>query len=259
MDTQHYFRPNTLRALIPVAGLLLAACSTTTAASSSSPTTAPAPEPARIRAAVVDTMVAFELNQQIEELELKLLERDMQLGNLEESLEDARGAIVRAMARAPAIASRAEAASAMAEAEIELEALAGRSEAVGMPEIQQARDLLELGTAAHLEENYGGARYFGIQARTIARAGKVRLDKGRNGALREGEALFALPLPLSSTARSNIREGPGTNFRILFTVENGTPLEGYSYVDQWIWVVDDQERSGWIFRTLASRGDLGGS
>ena len=234
---------------MPVAGLVVAACSS---AATSSPT--PTSAPVRV---VIDTMATAVLNQQIEELELQLLERDMQLGSLEEKLDDARGAIVRAMARAPAVASRAEAASAIAEAEIELESLAARDGASGMPEIDQARDLLELGKAAHVAENYGGARYFGNQARSLARSGGIRLDKTRSGARRDGEALFALPLPLRATSRSNIREGPGLNFKILYTVEIDTPLLGYSYVDQWIWVVGDEQRSGWIFRTLASRRDHG--
>jgi SH3-like domain-containing protein len=44
---------------------------------------------------------------------------------------------------------------------------------------------------------------------------------------------------------------------VLFTVESGTALTGYSTVDQWVRVADEGGRSGWIFVTLVGRRDVG--
>jgi uncharacterized protein YgiM (DUF1202 family) len=53
--------------------------------------------------------------------------------------------------------------------------------------------------------------------------------------------------------RGNVREGPGTNFSIAFAVEAGAGLTGFSYTDDWVRVVDDAGRGGWIFRPLVAK------
>ena len=64
---------------------------------------------------------------------------------------------------------------------------------------------------------------------------------------------FALPLRLQTTGRANVRDGPGANYKVLFTLEGGAAIVGYSYVDQWVRVKDDNDRSGWIHQTLIGR------
>jgi SH3-like domain-containing protein len=65
--------------------------------------------------------------------------------------------------------------------------------------------------------------------------------------------VFALPLRLETVSRSNVREGPGAGYAVVFTLETGAPVIGYSYADQWVHVGDDGGRSGWIFETLVGR------
>ncbi len=45
---------------------------------------------------------------------------------------------------------------------------------------------------------------------------------------------------------------------MLFTVDAGTPLVGYSYTEQWVRINDDEGRDGWIFHNLVtSLGESG--
>jgi SH3-like domain-containing protein len=54
---------------------------------------------------------------------------------------------------------------------------------------------------------------------------------------------------------SNVREGPGLNFDILFTLQADAPLMGLAYKNQWVRVRDDRGRSGWIFHALVRGSD----
>src|SRR5947199_235423 len=65
------------------------------------------------------------LEQRAARLELKVLEQEAQVDELQSRLDDARHEVVRAMAKLQSLATRAEAASGMAEAEIAREAAGG--------------------------------------------------------------------------------------------------------------------------------------
>jgi uncharacterized protein YraI len=236
------------RAVYPVlAASLLAGCA---------PSAPDPPPPARDTTAgrsVVETVTVRDpdLEQRVAGLELRLLEREAQVEELQAKLDDARQEVVRAMARFQTLASRAEAASAMAESEITLQSLrAGPQEA---PEITQARELMKLAAAEFNKQNYGGTVYLASQAKALVGAGGERLASGAHASLRPGEVLFALPLRLQITSRSNVREGPGANFPVLFTAEGGTRLIGYSLADRWVRVSDEAGRSGWILQSLVGR------
>jgi SH3-like domain-containing protein len=71
--------------------------------------------------------------------------------------------------------------------------------------------------------------------------------------MRKGEVPFALPLRLQTAGRANVRDGPGAGFKVLFTLETGVPIVGFSYVDLWVRVKDESDRSGWIHQTLIDR------
>lgn len=197
------------------------------------------------------------LDQRVARLELRLAERDAQIEDLNARLDEARQEVVRAMAKLQTLASRAEAASAMAEAEIAVQALRAAAGAQPGPDVQQAVALLQQGSAEFSKQNYGGALYLANQAKSVAGAGRSRLGGVDRPALRPGEAPFAVPLRLRAAARGNVREGPGAGYRVLFTVEPGAALTGYSTVDQWVRVADEGGRAGWIFVTLVGRRELG--
>lgn len=195
------------------------------------------------------------LEQRVARLELRLVERDAQLEDLQARLDEARQEVVRTMAKLQTIASRAEAASAMAEAEIAIQSLraAPGAEAEGGVDLAQASALLQQASAVFGKQNYGGALYLANQAKSLAGVGRSRLGGAGRPPLRPGEVSFAVPVRLQATARSNVRDGPGAGYRVLYTVESGAGLIGYSHIDQWVRVGDDSGRAGWMFLTLAGR------
>ena len=244
-------------ALCSAFGVSLAAC-----AGGTPPATPPA-TPAPEIVVVVDTVEVPaepdpELEQRVATLQLQLFEGAAQVADLQRELEAARQEVVRTMARSQTLASRAEAASAMAEAEIGVQAV---SEAAGDEEVAeavQARQLLALSTTEFADENYGGAHYLASQARRVARAGEYRLTSGEQGDRQPSERLFALPVPLETVRRSNVRTGPGLGFRVLVTLDPMTPVVGHSYTEQWVRITDDEGRDGWIFHDLVTSRREGG-
>jgi uncharacterized coiled-coil protein SlyX len=193
------------------------------------------------------------LEQRVARLELRLLERDAQLEELQTRLDEARQEVVRAMAKLQTIASRAEAASAIAEAEIAVQALRAAAASQPATDLAQATTLLQQASAEFAKQNYGGALYLANQAKRVAGAGRSRLgDEGR-GTPRPGEVPFAVPVQLQATAHGNVRAGPGSGYKVVFTLDPGAALTGFSYVDQWVRITDESGRGGWIFLSLIGR------
>lgn len=184
-------------------------------------------------------------------LELQLLERNAQIASLTSQLNDARQEVVRAMARLRTLATRAEAASGMAEAELAVQSLRGKADRAA-PELAQAQQLLDLSSAEFNDENYGGALYLANQAKAFAKEAETRVAGAQDLAPRPGEVVFAIPVPLKVVSRANVREGPGTNFAVLFTLDAGVPVLGHSYTSDWVRVVDENGRAGWITRNLVT-------
>jgi len=187
-------------------------------------------------------------------LELQLLARDAQIEDLQTRLEDTRAEVVRSMAKLQSVASRAQAASAMAEAEVALQTMRSGISGDPPPEISQVNRLVKQSSTEFDKQNYGGALYLANQAKTAASGYRGRLGMSR-GEARPGETLFAVPIKLKTSAKGNVREGPGTNFAVSYSAEPNTPLTAFSYADEWIRIADENGRSGWIHRTLVSRPD----
>lgn len=232
-----------------IALLLLAAC-----AKGAPSAPAPAPDSTARKVVRVDTVRTRdpELEQQVTRLELQLLGKDAQMEDLQARLEEARLDVVRTMAKLQTVATRAEAASAMAEAELAVQSLKNTPGAQVTPETSQAALLLQQSTAEFNRQNFGGALYLANESKNVAATGKGRLAAGDRTA-RSGEVMFAVPVSLVTTSRGNVRDGPGTRFAVLYTVDNGTALTGYSYLDDWVRVRDEAGRAGWVFQGLISR------
>lgn len=146
----------------------------------------------------------------------------------------------------------------MAEAEIGVEALTAADGNGEVPEAARARRFLELSTTEFADENYAGALYLASQARSVARAADFRLTNLDQGDRQPSEVLFALPVPLETVRRSNVRTGPGLTFRVIVTLDPGTPLVGRSHTEMWVRITDDQKREGWIFHDLVASRRGGG-
>jgi len=189
------------------------------------------------------------MEEKLAELQLHVLEQETQIRELQKKLDEAIAEVVRAKAKLHSVESKAETASTMAEAEIALKALEARmtgkekgSEAV------QAEQLLKTSAREFEKQNYGGALYLVNQAKGFIKAGEARLKSQEH--VRAGEVFFAAPLALRVLRTGNVREGPGLNFKVLFTLEKGTPLVGHSRKGQWVRIEDQKGQAGWISYTL---------
>lgn len=209
----------------------------------------PDPPPAPIIQRVTDTVVVKdpELQRQVDRLELRLAEKDARIEELESRLGAAQSEVVRMLARAQGTATRAEAASGIAEAELATQSPRGASGA----DVAQAKKLLRQGTEAFNSGNYAGAVYLANQAKALV--APARRAAVADLPARAGEKTFASPVRFRTARRANVRAGPGAGFRVLFTVQAGAALTGYSYTEQWIRVADESGRAGWISRELLSQ------
>ncbi|MFQ5961753.1 MAG: SH3 domain-containing protein [Candidatus Methylomirabilales bacterium] len=196
-----------------------------------------------------------ELKEKVATLQLRLLEKETQNRELQKKLDEAIQEVVRAKAKLHSLESKAEAASVIAEAEVALKALKANTGEEEGSEVTQAEQLLKMSAREFKKQNYGGALYLTGQAKGLIKMGAARVRSREKIPMRAGEVLFALPLPLQVRRTSNVREGPGLGFEVLFNLEQGTRLIGYSYKDQWVRVKDENGRGGWIFHMLVDRKD----
>lgn len=246
-----------LALVVAATTLLTVACSSGRSASANPPVPvatgrATSGVPTNRERVVHDTVRDTILERRNARLEMALLEKEGQIDDLESRLDEARGEVVRALARLQTVANRAEAASGIAEAEIALQSLKGGASSPRIPETARIVDLVKQSSVEFDKQNYGGALYLAGQAKALVASARARLGTTDRTVTRPGETAFALALRLKTTSRGNVRGGPGTNFAVLFALEPGASLTGYSFVDDWIRVSDDGGRSGWISRSLVA-------
>lgn len=211
----------------------------------------------RVDTVTVEAEGRAELEERVARLQLRLLERDAVIEELRRSLDAQRQEVVRNMAKLQNQASRAEAASGMAEAELAIQALAEISDdGADSDEYSRAQLLLRQASAAFERTNFGGALYLANEARVAAASGSTRIAGLRSDGPRTGEVSFAVPVPLTTLQRSNVREGPGLGHAVSVTLDEGARLTGLSYTTEWVrvsWTDDGSE--GWIFHALVVSAD----
>lgn len=245
-----------MRVTLVILAAALAACG-----SHQPPPAAPAPAPAPAPVAVEPppVLIAPEtvtvtvrdpaLEREAFRLRMTLLERSAQLADTDRRLGEATTEVVRQMARLRSLATRAEAASAIAEAEVTLRQLRGRAGQQLPPEARRAEEALRAGSAAFDTENYGGAVYLATQAKRAATAGRGRLAES-GATARAGERAFAVPVPLTTTSRANLRASPAGAGEVVATVPAGTALTAYAYAQDWIRVTMVDGRGAWVHQAL---------
>lgn len=191
-----------------------------------------------------------ELERELARSRVQLLERTAQLADMDRRLGEATTEVVRAMARLRTLATRAEAASAIAEAEVTLQQLRGRAGQQGAPEVAQAEAALRAGSLAFDGENFGGAVYLATQAKRTATAGRGRLAEGAGTSARPGERALAVPVPLTTTARANLRSAPNASAAVVTTAPVGTAFTAYAYEQDWLRVTLADGRSAWVHQSV---------
>jgi uncharacterized protein YgiM (DUF1202 family) len=192
-----------------------------------------------------------ELEGKVAKLQLLVLEKDAKNKDLDRRLTEAIQEVVRTKAKLRSVESKAEAVSTLAEGEIALKTLK-----TNLPGVEKDADFIhaeELLRASGLElkkENYGGALYLAIQAKSIINEGQERSTGRKRASLMAGEVPFAIPVPLRLVSSSKVREGPGLDSKILFTLSEGTALVGHSYKGLWVRVSSEDNRGGWVYYSL---------
>jgi paraquat-inducible protein B len=145
-----------------------------------------------------------ELEDQASEQDLRILQKDAVIQQLEErllsqqrSLDDAIQEVVRAKAKQRSLGSRAEAASEMAEAEIALKTFRAEAAGTDSRELAQAKQLLQLAAGEFEKQNFGGALYLTNRAKGQIRLGTLVLDDQQKVGRLVGETPFAVPISLT--------------------------------------------------------------
>jgi SH3 domain-containing protein len=246
-----------------VAATLMTACLATGCLTKSAPVTEPSPPPVQAPAptqpAEPDPNIR-RLEDRTRELELQILERDSQIQDLkarvasqQRRLDDAIQEVVRAKAKLLSLESRAEAASQMAETEIALKAFQDQSAGDPDPDLGKILELQQMSAAEFEKENFGGALYLTIQAKSRIQDLQTKILSSEKADLGRGETPFASPLTLKVTKASNVREQPDLGSSVLSKVGAGAVVTGYSHKGDWIRVVCADGTRGWIHQSLLSR------
>ena len=200
-----------------------------------------------------------DLEERIEDIQFRLLEKDAQIKGLEEqlksqqkALDDAFLEVVRSKAKLRSLETKAEAASNMAEAEIAVKALKvewGASDQDA--DVRRAEQLLKMSAEEFKNENYGGALYLTNQAKAHIKAAQTRLRVGEGtSSARKGETPFSQPLELKLLQMANLRQDPASKSKILGRLEKGTQVLGYSFMGGWIRVGGEDGPKGWVLRSV---------
>ncbi|MCH6556728.1 MAG: SH3 domain-containing protein [Nitrospirae bacterium] len=191
------------------------------------------------------------LDDGVANLHLLLLEKKAHIARLTEQLEKVILEVVRAKAKLRSLESKAEAASDLAEAEIAVKALKAKGKRwESDPSFIKAEQLTKLSAREFKKGNYGGALYLTSQAKSLIKGARERSMNQEMTSRVAGEVPFVLPLPLQLLSKSNVREGPGLHFKVLYSLAKGTALIGHAYKGQWVRVKSEDGRGGWVFYKL---------
>ena len=236
-------KPTFVRLAAPAAACVLTACTFTPV--SSAPEAPPAETALDVQPAPSGPTRDAADERRIASLELQVLEKSAQVDQLQSQLDEARREVVRSMARMNSVATRAEAASGIAEAELVLQSMPANA-----PGTAAIRTLTAQSSAEFEKANYGGALYLANQAKSTALRARGAGAEVDQGSLRPYERPLALPLQLETTTGANVRSGPGTTFGVVYTLPAQSRVVAYSSAEQWLRVVDDSGRRGWISQSL---------
>jgi hypothetical protein len=173
----------------------------------------------------------------------------------QQRLEAAIVEVVRAKAKLRSIESKAEAVSTLAETEIAVQALQSQRptlDALYIEEMQVAEQLLNMSAKEFKAQNYGGALYLANQSKSQIRSIQQRRNRNVEGDALEGVSPFSQPLPLIILKKSNLRQGPGLDKKILEVLDKGALVTGHGYKGNWIRIETQNGKSGWVFQSLIS-------
>lgn len=209
--------------------------------------------------AVRQREVVRKLEDDIGRLGLQLLEReawivqlDTRLAAQQRALDEAVQEVVRLKAKHRGLETRAEAAAEIAEAEIALKGFRDQETTGTRPDLAKAEALVKRAAEELGRQNFSGALYLVEQAKAQIKLGSVEAGDPPVTDVLEGEKPFAVPIPLVVVAKSNLREGPGQDFKVLAVLEQGTEIRGLSSKGLWVRVESKEGLSGWLKLNLVA-------
>jgi hypothetical protein len=190
------------------------------------------------------------LEERLARVQLLLLEQEFRGKQLNQKLDEATLEVVRTKAKLRSLESKAEAASTLAEGEIALKALKSGGGGLKDPELLQADTLLKASNQELKKENYGGALYLAARAKSLIKEDQERLKGREKSSMLEGEVPFTVPLPLRVVNPGNVRGAPDPGSAVLFPLQEGSAVVGYSYRGLWVRIKAEDGRGGWIHYSL---------
>lgn len=192
-----------------------------------------------------------DLEERLAKLNMLLLERDAQVDELNDRLQEAILEVVRAKAKLRSPESKAEAASTLAEAEIALKALRTKFPQVARDaQYTRAVELVKVGAEEFKKQNFAGALYLSGQAKGLIRRSREQSLSRQDLPLLPGEIPFTLPVRLKVQDGSNLRQEPRLNSGVVRRLQAGDPLIGHSYRGRWVRVQSATGQVGWVYYDL---------
>lgn len=198
------------------------------------------------------TVACAEEEREIGRLQQALAEKDAEVRQLHAQqnvqakvLEETAGEAARAEVKLRRLATQAGAASQLAEVEVALQgAHATHAERAGA-QLMQAETILNAGSAAFAQGDYGAAVEFAAQARQV-----IDMVAGGRATQAVVEVPFQVPISLRTRSDSNLRAHPRRAAAIRTVLPQGTPVQAYAYRGDWLHVRTGDGLEGWVHASL---------
>jgi hypothetical protein len=199
------------------------------------------------------TVACDEQEGEILRLQQALAEKEAEVRRLQTQqnvqakvLKETVGEAARAEVKLRRLATQAGAASQLAEAEVALQAARATHTGRAATQLMQAENILNAGSAAFAQGDYGAAVEFATQAQEII--GMV--TGGRRNTQTAVEMPFQVPVALRTRNASNLRAQPWRAATVLTVLPQDTPVQAYAYRGDWLRVRTGDGREGWVHGSL---------
>ena len=118
------------------------------------------------------------------------------------------------------------------------------------PEALRAQQLLARSGEAFNGGDYGAAVDLASKAKQLLDLAEGHRSSGYAATVPAAETRFEVPIPLSVTAKSNLRAQPSRGAQVVVVLEPETPVMAHAYRGEWLRVTTAGGQSGWVSRTL---------
>ena len=191
------------------------------------------------------------LNNKLAMLDLKLLEKQAEINQLEILHQNAIKEAVRAKAKLRSHSSKATAVANMVETKMTLKAIQSEElEAQQKKTLKQAEKLLQMSDLALDEGNIEGASFLSGKARQLILT--VNIQENDQGVPKKkyNKIILLSPVSMKTVKRSNVRDVPGIEGKRVFQLNKNSLVRALAYSGTWVHIEDSSQRKGWIHYQL---------